>query len=625
MKTRRAGMLYGRAGSGLFIGIAAAILGMGVGIGRRYDRPDELGGGEGGSAGGAKAVEKPAAGDVKPVTLDVRSILARVGADVGAGGVVTAKATENSLGAGKGAAAAGAATAAGSSGSENAATAPATTGGGFTLKIAQDVASEAQAVERERVNQIMTRAAYPTFAGNAQVQALSVEAIQNGWSPSDFGDRAMQLMLPKPLGHASGSGESQSGLSVAVGASPVAKAGETLALASLAYLQPQAVSELEADSAAGQRVARALGFDTPSQAIKSIREAEGAGLRAARGQGSLRRLAIMCVGQRVGGRDKAEDLLNDAPLEFARALNSGGGGGHSSGDFPAILANTMNKAMRAGFQLYEPSWPRFCDRGSVRDFREIDLVSLSEAPLFKEVKEGQPVEQVTFSERKEKASVETFARRLKYSWKLMINDDMGLIQQMTSRFPRMAAYVPENLVLTLLSANTFGGPTMSSDGVNLFHASHKNLGAGAALSYDAVRQARTDMLGQTDFGEDKIPIDMDMVVLMVGPGLFEKARDIALQQFVPGTAGAQNQTNLLRGVITPVLVRGLAANSTRWWMAVRPGMDSAIVVNFLGGQETPSVFAPAQTDPFSSDVIAYVPGVGASARGFETIYTNPGA
>ena len=619
-------------GAALMLGAVAAMFG-GVQCGVRFKTPGEGGdggdpaknggGGAGGAgAGGAGGAEANPTSP-KPVQIDVRSILASVGASVGENGVIGNAPTP---------APTPAAQPQPQPQQQHQPQQP------FTLKLAQDVANASQDAERTRVSAIMSRAAYPAFKDNAAVQSMALEAVNKGWSPETFADRAMAIVLPKPIGHAPSPDQAAGNhdpVSIEVGQSQSDKITRAAGLVASVSMSTQTMATLRSGGEAGGRMAMALGFDSPEMAVRAISEAQRSGLCNASGHMSLKRLAVSCVAARLGGinaRDRAESmLLSGGGGEFMTLLNQGAGGGHASGDFPKLFAGIVRMTMLAQQALYTPQWEKFCDVGVQNDFREDNLVSLSEPPKFKEIKEGESVPQGTFNERGEVISVETYGMRMKVGYRMIVNDNMGVVQRMISSFASMAAFVPDDLVGALLSANSFAGPTLRNDGLSLFHATHKNLaGSGApmpgaaALSYDTVRAGRQAMLEQTGFGTDNIPIDVDAKVLIVPRTLKQTADDILRQEYVPGTAGAQNQANLLRqDGVQVAMLRNFTG--TRWWLAAMAGPMSAIEVRFLFGQRTPSTFVVPQTDPFGTEIIAWVPGVGAAARGFEGIYTNPGA
>lgn len=166
---------------------------------------------------------------------------------------------------------------------------------------------------------------------------------------------------------------------------------------------------------------------------------------------------------------------------------------HATSDFPAVLSNVAGKTLRKGYEQAPQTFKRWMRPAKASDFKQITRLQLGGAPDFLLVPEGGTFKMGTIGEGKEVYALATYGRRLAFTRQMLINDDVDAftrIPQMmgaaAARFESDAAYAPLN-----------GNPTMS-DGIPLFHASHKNLAAaGGGISETTLTDADVAMGAQT--------------------------------------------------------------------------------------------------------------------------------
>ena len=93
-------------------------------------------------------------------------------------------------------------------------------------------------------------------------------------------------------------------------------------------------------------------------------------------------------------------------------------------------------------------------------------------------------------------------------------DDLGALERLPQFFGRAASDMESDIVYGIL----LGNPKMS-DGKTLFHADHKNTGAGAALSIASLSEARRIMRTQTRSGENGGAMNLAAKSLLVPASL----------------------------------------------------------------------------------------------------------
>ena len=173
----------------------------------------------------------------------------------------------------------------------------------------------------------------------------------------------------------------------------------------------------------------------------------------------------------------------------------------TTSDFPAILADTLGKALRTGFDT-EPStidaWTR---KVLVPDFKPQTRVTLGSAPMLKFVPEGGEYEHGSVDEDRSVAyAVSKFGRIVQLSWEALVNDDLGAFLRITAGLGQAAARAEADSIYAAFAENSGAGPLMQ-DGIPLFHATHSNVAASApSLGATSLNSARVLLRRQTAVG-----------------------------------------------------------------------------------------------------------------------------
>lgn len=304
---------------------------------------------------------------------------------------------------------------------------------------------------------------------------------------------------------------------------------------------------------------------------------------------SLRDLAIECMAREGLGtttsllRMSKDDLWNMACRQFFNPTAA----------FPAILDNTIRKVIVQRYQAVPTTFQMWTTKGSVPDFKPTkDHEYLAGgAGEFLPVGENGELKAGTLqTDLLPQRKVGTFGRQFSMTREAFINDDVGFITTMPGAYSASAKRTINKQVYSIL----FNNPTIF-DGVTLFNASHNNLiTSGAAPSINTLQAIMLKLLTQTDPFGDSIMVQPRYIIVPVGYGFLMSQILETAQIDVDGigshTANALYQYRNRLQVVEEGTLNALAgSNAVPWFVAGDPTTGRSIQVDYLNGQETPTI------------------------------------
>lgn len=304
---------------------------------------------------------------------------------------------------------------------------------------------------------------------------------------------------------------------------------------------------------------------------------------------SLRDLAIECMAREGLGtttsllRMSKDDLWNMACRQFFNPTAA----------FPAILDNTIRKVIVQRYQAVPTTFQMWTTKGSVPDFKPTkDHEYLAGgAGEFLPVGENGELKAGTLqTDLLPQRKVGTFGRQFSMTREAFINDDVGFITTMPGAYSASAKRTINKQVYSIL----FNNPTIF-DGVPLFDASHNNLiTSGAAPSINTLQAIMLKLLTQTDPFGDSIMVQPRYIIVPVGYGFLMSQILETAQIDVDGigshTANALYQYRNRLQVVEEGTLNALAgSNAVPWFVAGDPTTGRSIQVDYLNGQETPTI------------------------------------
>lgn len=221
-------------------------------------------------------------------------------------------------------------------------------------------------------------------------------------------------------------------------------------------------------------------------------------------------------GQRLTGLSRRElaSLALGRPASFALRA-------HATSDFPIILANVASRRLRDAYGEVQRSWTRLGRQSNAPDLKSKDVIALSGLPTFKPIVEGGEYTYATFGESKETYALAKYGRAITITEESLINDDLGAFSRLPEMIGRAASEIQNDLVWGMLTS-----ASPMSDGVNLFHADHKNIGTAGDITETTMAEAEK-LLGEQLDASGKTPLNLRPKTLVVTP-----KRKIAAQKLL---------------------------------------------------------------------------------------------
>lgn len=219
---------------------------------------------------------------------------------------------------------------------------------------------------------------------------------------------------------------------------------------------------------------------------------------------------------------------------------------HTSSDFPLVVSNAANKVALETYKAAESPLKTLCRQRTLPNFKESHAIRVGEAGRLEPLGEGGEITATSRAENGESMRLKTFARGLTVTRELLINDDLGMLGDMTAALGEAAAQTEADELVSLLIAN----PDLS-DGTPVFHDSRGNVygmadpfgtAEGGQLAIAGARRAMRQRTGL----DGKTLINVSPRFLLVGPELEHEAEK-NLANIYPATSA---DVNTMAGKLT---------------------------------------------------------------------------
>lgn len=333
---------------------------------------------------------------------------------------------------------------------------------------------------------------------------------------------------------------------------------------------------------------------------------------------SLRDLAIECLsreGQNTGAllRMSSDQIYGELSRQFYNPTAA----------FPAILDSTIRKSIVHLYNTVPTTFQAFTSKGTLKDFKETadheyvigGVGDFLLVPENGEIKPDKPRTEMLPTRK-----LDTYGKQFSMTRQAFINDDIGFLTEVPGLYATAAKKTIDKQVYKILFSNA-----KIFDGVALFADKHKNLmKTGSKPSQASIQAIITKMQKQTDQFGEAIYVTPRTIVVPIG---YEFDLAVILHS-TQVTGSANNDINPLYNyplqiVQSPVL-NGLAGTGAcPWFMFADAASARGIQVDYLNGQETPTVrrMEVPGTLGFVWDIYL---DWGISVRDFRGIAMNPG-
>ena len=361
------------------------------------------------------------------------------------------------------------------------------------------------------------------------------------------------------------------------------------------------------------------GHDSPSEILDAMAEALAArSMPGYQPQGAGRHAEFMgwrpsdMIGELLRVRGE-RNVPRNPTLLAERAF-------HTTSDFPLLLSAAANKMLLAAYQPAAPSYRQIFLRRDFRDFKPHRHLRVGDFPTLMPLMENGEIQAGTMSESQEIVLLQTFARRIRVTRPMLVNDDLGAFTDFAAAIGRRVADFENATAYALLNQANGDGPTLTNGPAAVFGTAAARLNkaaAGSALDINNLAAGRAAILRQKTL--DGLPISVGTAMkLLVGPSLELPARQLTV------SVGATqiNQTNIYAGFVQP-LVEPLIPNN-RWYLYADPPTAPVYVYGYLNGAEGPQV----TTGPVSGVdgvEVSVIFDFGVGAIDWRGAWFNPGA
>ena len=292
---------------------------------------------------------------------------------------------------------------------------------------------------------------------------------------------------------------------------------------------------------------------------------------------------------------------------------------HTTSDFPLLLSAAANKMLLAAYQPAQPSYRQIFLRRDFRDFKPHRHLRVGDFPNLVQLSENGEIQAGTMSESQELVSLSTFARRIRVTRQMLVNDDLGAFTDFAAMIGRRVADFENATAYALLNTASGSGPTLATGSAAVFGtaATRANqASAGTALDLSNLATGRAGVMKQKTL--DGLPIAIGSSMrLLVGPNLELAARQLT---FSVGATQISN-VNVYAGFVQPVVEPLIPSN--RWYLFADPTAAPVYVYGYLNGAEGPQV----TTGPVSGVdgvEVSVIFDFGVGAIDFRGGWYNPG-
>jgi lambda family phage portal protein len=256
---------------------------------------------------------------------------------------------------------------------------------------------------------------------------------------------------------------------------------------------------------------------------------------------------------------------------------------------PTLLGNVANKFITDGFNAVESTWKGISSRRSLTDFKTVTTAALTGGFTYQKVGVAGEIKHATVGELTYTLQADTYARMIAVTRKDIINDDLGVFDQVREKLGRGAANSINRDFWTVFMNNSA-----------FFTSGRGNAasGAGTVLSIAALTQAETLFLNQTDPDGDPVAISPTILLVpnaltVTGANLMNSttvANDTTANTITLGNNPHAGKYTLLRSsYLSNAAITG--NSTTAYYLLANPNELSTIEVGFVGGKDTPTVDA----------------------------------
>lgn len=276
-------------------------------------------------------------------------------------------------------------------------------------------------------------------------------------------------------------------------------------------------------------------------------------------------------------------------------------------DLPNLLQGVGNRALLAKYGIAQSPMVSLAKKSTLPDFREAHRLRAGEFGALEELGEHGEITHASREESKLSISVKPYARRIDYSMKAMLNDDLSALTDASEQFGIAAAARDADSLIAVINAN----PAMD-DGFNLFSTQHGNTVPWNVFNVESLSDIRQSMRGITGLDGTTL-LNIVPKYLVVSKELETQAEQFLAQY----QAQAFSETNPFQSKLTLMVEPRL--NAWEWFVFADPALAPVLELAHLAGREGPQIETQQAWDTWGVS-FRCIHVVGAAAIGWRGAY-----
>ncbi len=252
-------------------------------------------------------------------------------------------------------------------------------------------------------------------------------------------------------------------------------------------------------------------------------------------------------------------------------------------DLPNLLQGVGNRSLLAKYGVAQSPLVSLAKKSTLPDFREAHRLRAGEFGALEELGEHGEIKHASREESKQSISVKPYARRIDYSMKAMLNDDLSALTDASEQFGIAAAARDTDSLVAVINAN----PTMD-DGFALFSADHDNTHSWGGLG-PADYEGVSVMSGIRLAMRSTVGLDGTTLLNIVPKFLVvSKEMETAAEQFLAQyQAQSFGETNPFQSKLTLMVEPRL--EPYQWYVFADPALAPVLELAHLAGREGPQI------------------------------------
>lgn len=247
-------------------------------------------------------------------------------------------------------------------------------------------------------------------------------------------------------------------------------------------------------------------------------------------------------------------------------------------EFPLLVSNAMNKVALDSYKAAESPLKALARQRTLPNFKESTSIRLGELGRLEEMNEHGEFTHTGRAEAGETMRLKTFGRAINVSRKLLIDDDLNMLGDMTAALGEAAAQTEADELVA-----TFTGNPDMSDGNPVFHTDRGNLAAtgvdlGSATDLAAIDNARKAMRVVKGL-DGKTIIGVTPKYLVVGPEAETEAEKLLAAIYAATKDDVNAFTGKLQLVVEPRIT------GTGWYLMAEPARVPSLQYAYLSAAQ----------------------------------------